>query len=78
MVASDIEHECIKFLALKAVKAIENIVHIKSKENQIAQFAREEIVWYDFDVDTPETVFERIKEYLTKEDGDFYYADEIG
>lgn len=69
-VAIDVKHEAVVCLAHKTVNAILNIVRIDSDANKIQY---RDIVWYDFEKDTPEDVFDRLMEYFIddEEDDDF-------
>lgn len=66
---------CMQLLALKTIKAILNIEN--SNENQIVQSSKETVVWYDFDTDTPETVYNRLKDYINKNGGYYFLISEM-
>lgn len=72
---TDIEHECVSMLALIAVRAIEEVIHIDAQPDKMVYY-RHDVILYDFENDTSEDVFNRIKGFLLKEDGNFYSADE--
>lgn len=73
---TDIEHECVSMLALLAYYAIEDIINVKAKQNVLTDF-RSGTIWYDFENDTPEDVFNRIRGFLiNEENGGFYTAEE--
>lgn len=66
----DIEHEILGLFASKAVSAIEEIVFGSSKPNEIAD-PNDPVVWYDFDIDTPEDVYDRFKKCIQKYNSNF-------
>ena len=59
----DEEHEVFSMFARKTISAIRYINYKLSEPNQIYHIF-ERIVWYDFEKDTPETIYQRLLENL--------------
>ena len=74
-VVTDMEHEIIKLLALLTIRAIRDICWKDSKRNQFRPLGASETSWYDFDNDTEETLWKRLKDFIQTDEG-FYLADE--
>ncbi len=70
----DMEHEIIKLLALLTIRAIRDIRWKDSKRNQFRPLGSSKTSWYDFDNDTEETLWKRLKDLIQNNEG-FYIAD---
>lgn len=71
----DMEHEIIKLLALLTIGAIDDIRWADSNRNQFHPLGVSKTIWYDFDNDTEETLWKRLKDFIQTND-EFCSADE--
>ena len=71
----DMEHEIIKLLALLTIAAIDDIRWADSNRNQFHPLGVSKTIWYDFDNDTEETLWKRLKDFIQTND-EFCSADE--
>ena len=71
----DMEHEIIKLLALLTIGAIDDIRWADSNRNQFHPLGVSKTIWYDFNNDTEETLWKRLKDFIQTND-EFCSADE--